>query len=116
MCGTVQDNDGEYCPLTTIDMITKSAEQLRESVQEQKERRKRSTQAVAAKDAREDRPIMLPPQNVHVLEGHNNEVFICAWSPKENLLASGYHLCPSAKFCPLSWSKWLHASALSFQT
>lgn len=89
ICGTVQDFDGDYHPLTTKELMTKTLEQLKETVQEQKERHRRSAIAAAAKETREERTVVIQPQHVHVLEGHANEVFICAWSPQENLLASG---------------------------
>lgn len=34
-------------------------------------------------------PMEIPVSKVTMLEGHGNEVFICAWSPTAPLLASG---------------------------
>ena len=34
-------------------------------------------------------PVEIPSSRVSMLEGHGNEVFICAWSPTAPLLASG---------------------------
>ncbi|PAA51895.1 hypothetical protein BOX15_Mlig002737g1 [Macrostomum lignano] len=34
-------------------------------------------------------PLEIPPSRVTVLRGHESEVFICAWNPRQNLLASG---------------------------
>ena len=31
----------------------------------------------------------IPPERASVLKGHDSEVFICAWNPREDLLASG---------------------------
>ena len=37
-----------------------------------------------------DRNIEIPPNKATVLRGHESEVFICAWNPTNDLLASGY--------------------------
>ena len=34
--------------------------------------------------------VVVDGRNVQVLAGHTSEVFICAWSPTEDKLASGY--------------------------
>lgn len=36
-----------------------------------------------------DRVVEVPPNKARVLRGHESEVFICAWSPVSDLLASG---------------------------
>lgn len=37
-----------------------------------------------------DVSIEIPPSKATVLRGHESEVFICAWNPTMDLLASGY--------------------------
>lgn len=36
-----------------------------------------------------DEGIEIPPERASVLKGHDSEVFICAWNPRSDLLASG---------------------------
>jgi len=36
-----------------------------------------------------DRSIEIPAEKSTILQGHDSEVFICAWNPKQDLLASG---------------------------
>ena len=33
--------------------------------------------------------VEIPVEKARVLKGHDSEVFICAWNPKQDLLASG---------------------------
>jgi hypothetical protein len=85
-----EDKDKEsYQPLPVQDLLLKPADELKEIVRGHKDRHRRGyREEKPGKDDRE-KDIMIPPQNVHNLEGHGSEVFICQWSPKENLLASG---------------------------
>eukprot|EP00884_Botryococcus_braunii_P016585 jgi/Botrbrau1/360/Bobra.110_2s0018.1 len=89
----VEDMEGDYCPLTPQEMLTKTTDQLKETVREHKDRHRRGYREERREEraAREDKggDQMVAPQDVHILEGHGSEVFICAWSPKESLLASG---------------------------
>lgn len=41
-----------------------------------------------------DGDVEIPPNKAVVLRGHESEVFICAWNPVSDLLASGYVHCP----------------------
>ena len=87
--------------LSAREIITKPVEDLKRSVHAKKEEaaeRQRSggplgrpqqangggDQAMAAAG-----PLEIPASRVSMLEGHGNEVFICAWSPTAPLLASG---------------------------
>lgn len=42
-----------------------------------------------------DGDVEIPPNKAVVLRGHESEVFICAWNPVSDLLASGYVPCPA---------------------
>lgn len=42
-----------------------------------------------------DRVVEIPASKAMVLRGHESEVFICAWNPVSDLLASGSVLCQS---------------------
>ena len=37
-----------------------------------------------------DSNMEIPASKVSILRGHESEVFICAWNPTNDLLASGY--------------------------
>ena len=39
-----------------------------------------------------DSAIEIPVEKSTVLKGHDSEVFICAWNPKQDLLASGLRI------------------------
>jgi transducin (beta)-like 1 len=39
-----------------------------------------------------DGSIEIPPSKATVLRGHESEVFICAWNPTTDLLASGWDI------------------------
>ncbi|KAK9830274.1 hypothetical protein WJX72_010750 [[Myrmecia] bisecta] len=87
--------NGEFAALSAHDMITKDLDELKRAVQERKER---AEQVKAEQDqqrgpapaaSREAAPQEIPASQVVTLEGHQSEVFICAWSPTAPLLASG---------------------------
>jgi len=40
-----------------------------------------------------DSNMEIPASKVSILRGHESEVFICAWNPTNDLLASGYQPC-----------------------
>lgn len=92
--------DGEYSFLNSKDLITKDVEELRRTV---KKRRESGRRVEDEKDENyhdagpmdEDNNgrmenIDIPSNQVTTLRGHSSEVFICAWSPTDNVLASGY--------------------------
>jgi transducin (beta)-like 1 len=37
----------------------------------------------------EDVPVEIPQSQVTILQGHQSEVFVCAWNPVVSMLASG---------------------------
>lgn len=93
--------EGEYSFLNSKDLITKDVEELRRTVKKRRENGRRD------KDERDenypDRTPMEEDNNeervdnteisssqVTTLRGHSSEVFICAWSPVGNVLASGW--------------------------
>ncbi|KAF6253035.1 WD40 repeat-like protein [Scenedesmus sp. NREL 46B-D3] len=94
--------DADFALLDPRDIITRDLDELRALALEKKESRQRRAQPAAME---EDTPAAatvpaaaaaapLPPggvdiTNVETLTGHENEVFICAWSPTQLLLASG---------------------------
>ena len=45
-----------------------------------------------ATDMEVDAAIEIPASRTTVLRGHESEVFICAWNPKNDILASGYEM------------------------
>ena len=54
-------------------------------------------------------PVLVDSRSVKVLSGHTSEVFICAWSPTEDKLASG--CVPQAAVVGAAWLAWLVTSA-----
>lgn len=49
------------------------------------------TPAVTSTETMElDNSIEIPAEKSTILKGHESEVFICAWNPTTDLLASGY--------------------------
>jgi len=42
-----------------------------------------------------DMDVEIPPNKAMVLRGHESEVFICAWNPVSDLLASGLVIQPA---------------------
>jgi hypothetical protein len=55
-----------------------------------------------------DGSIEIPPSKATVLRGHESEVFICAWNPTTDLLASGWDI---AFHCRYVWIYIWHALA-----
>lgn len=57
------------------------------------------TPAVTSTETMElDGSIEIPAEKSTILKGHESEVFICAWNPTTDLLASGYLLFSYLKF------------------
>ena len=98
--------------ITPDDLLTNDVDQLRQLVAERKDEDRakpdkkkdkgggkdkggRSAAAAAAAadragpTAMEEDDLEVPPTSVSTLNGHESEVYICAWSPTEPLLASG---------------------------
>ncbi len=88
--------------LSPEDLLTNDIDQLRLLVSERREeerakpekKKDKSRAAAAAPDrngptAMEEDDLEVPPSCVATLNGHESEVYICAWSPTEPLLASG---------------------------
>lgn len=80
--------EGEYHAFSAQEMIAATPDQLKDKIRAHKTQRRGYREERAA---REDKggDLIIAPQDVRILEGHGSEVFMCAWSPKENLLASG---------------------------
>lgn len=95
---------GEYTFIDSKDLITKGVEELRRDIQTKREgsgkhiRTNSDTERGGAsqRTGHGDVPMLdvpqvedITPERVTTLRGHTAEVFICAWSPTEELLASG---------------------------
>lgn len=100
--GAAQENsgvDGEFAPLSAQELLTQDAEELRRRVADKREDAERAREAdmrgadgdvsAAAMEADGAGPQEIPASKVSSLEGHTEEVFICAWSPDSEMLASG---------------------------
>lgn len=106
--------DGEFAPLSAQELLTHDAEELRRRVADKREEADRAREAdtrgadgggggggdfsAAAMEADGAGPQEIHPSKVTALEGHTSEVFICAWSPDGDMLASGCVPSP----CPAS--------------
>ena len=101
----LQDNDGvegEFARLSAHDIMTSDIPTLKSLLADKKEklekereqRRQRRAQSRAERHTHQD----VTPAQVCTLEGHDKDVFICAWSPAGSLLASG---CVSVLMLPV---------------
>lgn len=59
-----------------------------------------------------DGDVEIPPNKAVVLRGHESEVFICAWNPVSDLLASGY---VSQSETKIDFKKYLTKLLVHFQ-
>ncbi len=100
--GDMQENsgvDGDFAPLTAQELLTQDADELRRRVADKREEAERAREAeargadgdvsAAAMEMDGAGPQDIPASKVSSLEGHTSEVFICAWSPDSEMLASG---------------------------
>ena len=78
--------EGEFAGFSARDLLTQNVDELRRTVAERRERRE-AEQKTGARQS--DVPIEIPQECVQMLEGHGAEVFICAWSPTAQQLATG---------------------------
>mmetsp|Transcript_4411 Transcript_4411/g.15337 ORF Transcript_4411/g.15337 Transcript_4411/m.15337 type:complete len:518 (-) Transcript_4411:39-1592(-) len=96
--------EGEFALLASHELLTKDIDDLKDLVrqrrEEEAERRVREVKRQRSDAAERNGPVPMeedgagPPMviaedSVAVLNGHQSEVFICAWSPASSLLASG---------------------------
>ena len=82
---------GNFSLLTSQELITKDIEQLKMAVFEknkEKENKDDNKDGVKPMDE-DDAPVEIPQSQVSILEGHQSEVFVCAWNPAVSMLASG---------------------------
>ena len=62
-----------------------------------------------------DDDLEISPSSVTVLEGHSSEVFICAWSPTESMLASGcVQLCTTFPAHSHPWDGFVSDQLLTY--
>lgn len=86
--------EGEFARLSAHDIMTNDIPTLKSLLadkkekleQEREQRRQRRAQSRADRLTHRE----VTPAQVCTLEGHEKDVFICAWSPAGSLLASGY--------------------------
>mmetsp|Transcript_32290 Transcript_32290/g.91545 ORF Transcript_32290/g.91545 Transcript_32290/m.91545 type:complete len:497 (+) Transcript_32290:351-1841(+) len=93
--------DGDFSLLTPQELLTKDIEELKVAVVERHGARQADGKATksgggsgdekggAAPMEEDSRPMEIPASDVTILEGHESEVFVCAWNPCASMLASG---------------------------
>eukprot|EP00899_Mesostigma_viride_P001787 jgi/Mesvir1/11609/Mv00018-RA.1 len=100
--------DGDFSLLSPQELLTRSTAELKQLIAERREERREAAEqrerAERARQQLEERKaemgaapmeedgmaaVEIPRSGVTILEGHQSEVFICAWSPTSSMLASG---------------------------
>lgn len=87
--------DGDFGLLTPKELLTKDIQELKEMVKDRKKEKEKAEKEKPVEKRKGkaepagDRPTVVSDSDVITLEGHTSEVFVCAWNPKRNLLASG---------------------------
>ena len=97
------DVDADFSVLSTRDLLSRSVDELKELVaqrrnmteEERKALREETEKEIRAKaeangiKVENDVEKEIKAEDVTILDGHTSEVFICAWNPAKEMLASG---------------------------
>ena len=97
------DVDADFSVLSARDLLSHTVDELkaivakrrnmteeeRRALREEEEREMRAKAEASGIKIESDVEKEIKPEEVTVLDGHTSEVFICAWNPTKQLLASG---------------------------